>query len=166
MLIVTFSLSQFSNARVTIFSLVYTHKVMGNLLCCNIDRKSIEKPKIVHLLDDSDSIVKRFDSVSIANTPRSRNIAFHNHIPEDNECLLLPSSMLPNRLRTINVNRICSDITVLFCKSETEGSNVYDVQEKHNLNRSHPTVTPLCHGDLIVQCGPINQSVSKVHIIS
>lgn len=166
MLIGVFSLSQFFNVIVTIFSSIYTHKVMGNLLCCNIDRKSIEKPKTVYFLDNNNTIVKRFDSISIANTPRSRNIAFHNRIPEDNECLLLPSSMLPNRLRTINVNRICSDITVIFCKSESAGCNSYEVQEQHNLNRSHPTVTPLAQGDLIVQCGPIHQSVSKVHILS
>ena len=160
------SLSQFSNGRVTIFSSIYTHKVMGNLLCCNIDRKSIEKPKIVDLMDDDGSVVRRFDNVSIANTPRSRNIAFHNHIPEENECLLLPSSMLPNRLRTIYVNRICSDITVLFCKSEIDGSNVYQVQEQHNLNRNRPTVTPMSQGDLIVQCGPISTPIYKVQIVS
>jgi len=105
------SLSQFSNGRVTIFSSIYTHKVMGNLLCCNIDRKSIEKPKIVDLMDDDGSVVRRFDNVSIANTPRSRNIAFHNHIPEENECLLLPSCSVVSVVSLI----LASDTLASLC---------------------------------------------------
>jgi len=138
---------------------------MGNLLCCDLERKTKDTPKSVHLLDLDNTVVKQFDNVSIASTPRSRNIAFHNHVPEDNECLLMPSSLLPNRLRTINANRICSEITVLFCRSEEYVNDIYNVQEQHKLDRNHPTATPQSQGDLIVQCGPVIESIAQVKII-
>lgn len=138
---------------------------MGNILCCDVNRKSNETPKIVWLLDENNVVVRQFDKVSIASTPRSRNIAFHNHVPDDNECLLLPSSLLPNRLRTVHANRICSEISVLFCSSDGLEKELFEVQEQHKLDRDKTTATPCSHGDLIIQCGPLQDAVSKVRLI-
>jgi hypothetical protein len=137
---------------------------MGNILCCDRARKAIKAPRIVCLLDNSGDVIREFDHVHVANTPRSRNIAFHNHVPEPNECLLLPSSSLPNRLRTVNTKRICSEITVLFCCSD-KSKSAFTVQEQHQLGRNNSSITPKEDGDLIVQCGPISLPISQVKVI-
>ena len=138
---------------------------MGNILCCDINRKANDTPKMVCLLDENNVVVRQFDKVSIASTPRSRNIAFHNHVPDEHECLLLPSSLLPNRLRTVHSSRICSEISVLFCSSDGIEKELFEVQEQHKLDRFNTTATPCAHGDLIIQCGPLNISVTRVRLI-
>jgi len=138
---------------------------MGGILCCDAKRKDkYSSPKIVSFIDEHENVVRQFDNVLIASTPRSRHIAFDNHVPLDNECLLLPSSSLPKRLRTIHVNRICSEITVLFCCSIDSNKYQFSVQEQHCLSRNNPSATPNKEGDLIVQCGPIFQNIHKVSI--
>lgn len=138
---------------------------MGGVLCCNTKRKDDSHiPKTVCFMDKNGNVVREFDHVLVATTPRSRHIAFDNHVPLDNECLLLPSSSLPNRLRTIHANRVCSEITVLFCCSQDSNKQIFSVQEQHCLSRHNPSVMPNKEGDLIVQCGPIFQHIHTVSI--
>lgn len=128
---------------------------MGGILCC--DRRNNERDismiKSVKLFDELNDEIRTFDTIKLATTPRSRNIAYNDYIPRENECLLLPSCDLPKRLRTVYTNRKCTNITVLFCKSI--GKNDFLVQEQHTASRECFDITPDSDGDLIIQCAEI-----------
>lgn len=152
---------------------------MGNFPCCDSRSKDttdvVLQVKLV-MLDNNEP--KIFDRISLATTPRSRHNGYNNRVPQNDECLLLPSSTLPSRLRTVYSQRSCTPLTILFCekletKCQTTNSStlktfVYRVQEQMDVTPHDidTTFTPSEDGDLIMQCGPLAERVFEVHVTS
>jgi hypothetical protein len=151
---------------------------MGNIPCC--DRRPKNNPEEickVILVTQYNRKLKTFEKITVASTPRSRHKGYHDRVPSDNECLLLPSSVLPSRLRSVYSQRSCTPLTILFCEKldnkshsqnhSTFNTSIYRVQEQVSVTPQdiETSFTPNNDGDLIVQCGQIEEHIAEVHIV-
>ena len=132
---------------------------MGGVVCCESRKEQKPDFQEVQLLTGDNFILHRFTHITVANTPKKRKEGYKNRVPSSNECLLLPSTELPARLRTVYSQRSCTSITLLFCKTvgflnDRQDQLWYEVTEQRNVSpgETYTRFTPKTSGDLIIQC--------------